>query len=461
MPQNYYFGGGGDTFAPFAAIIAIVVCCLFIYLIRRRYILVPLFVGGILLPYSVSLAIAGINFPALRILVTVALLRVFLRRDVSIPKLNRSDHLFLAWALSNAIAFSILWATVGAVVNRVGFLWTTLGCYFVARAAIRDEEDVRLLLKVLGLIVIVIAPCMVIEHIIRHNIFSILGAPPLSDIRNGSIRAHGPFGHAIIAGTIGAILLPFFVNLWRYEKSGRAFWIAASLASATMAITSASSTPLMSSIAGMVALAAWPIREKLRIVRWAIVIGLVSLQIVMKAPVWFLINRVGGSIGGSGYHRAMLIDSFVQHFGEWWLFGTQNNAAWGYDMWDVDNAFVAAGTGGGLLTFILFIWLLVEIFRRIGTSRRVVRGAVEAEHLIWSFGACMFANVVGFFGIIYFDQSVLIWYSLLAAVSATAALAGVPIKAKAAGALQIHGPQEKHKVVPVGRAVFGAQSRWS
>ncbi len=62
-----------------------------------------------------------------------------------------------------------------------------------------------------------------------------------------------------------------------------------------------------------------------------------------------------GCMGGSGYHRAMLIDNFIHHFSEWCLFGTRNNADWGFDMWDVDNAFVAAGIGGGFIAFVAFI----------------------------------------------------------------------------------------------------------
>jgi hypothetical protein len=99
--------------------------------------------------------------------------------------------------------------------------------------------------------------------------------------------------------------------------------------------------------AGVLALMLWPMRQRLRIFRWTAVLGIVALSFIMKAPVWFLVARVGGSMGGSGYHRAMLIDNFIHHFGEWWLVGTQNNAAWGFDMWDVDNAYVAAGSAGG------------------------------------------------------------------------------------------------------------------
>jgi len=172
--------------------------------------------------------------------------------------------------------------------------------------------------------------------------------------------------------------------------------------------------------AGVLALLLWPMRQHLRIFRWVAVLAIISLHLIMKAPVWFLISRAGGSLGGSGYHRAMLIDNFIKHFGEWWLFGTQNNAVWGYDMWDVDNAYVAAGIGGGLITFILFLAVLVYAFRGIGKSRGLDQKSRKNERLVWAIGASLFANAVGFFGIVYFDQSVLAWYCVLAMVAATA-----------------------------------------
>ena len=104
----------------------------------------------------------------------------------------------------------------------------------------------------------------------------------------------------------------------------------------------------------------------------------------------------------------MLIDTFVRHFSEWWLIGTRNNPNWGFDMWDVDNAFVAAGVGGGLITFIAFIAVLVYAYKRIGKSRRLTGLSRNDEHLVWAIGACLFANTVGFFGIVYFDQSIIV-----------------------------------------------------
>ena len=423
LPDNYYFGGDQASFlTPLAAIVLLVAIILIIYL-PRKSVIVPFLVAGVLLPFGLNIVVLGFHLLAVRLLVAAAWLRFLLRRDIPVPRMNSLDRAFLFWALCNAIFFSLLWASAGAVTNKLGFLWTTLGTYFLARSLICDKSDLIRVIRVMAILMAIIAPCMLIEHFSRQNLFSIVGSPPISEIRDGAIRAEGPFRHPIIAGTVGAILLPLFVGLWwqgrQYHKLA-GLGVASSLG---VAIASASSTPLMAIAAGVIALALWRFRTRLQIFRWAFVIVLVALHLAMKAPVWMLISRTGGAIGGSGYHRAMLIDNFIHHFGEWWLLGTRDNAAWGYDMWDVDNAFVAAGVGGGLITFVAFIAVLVYAYKRIGKSRRLVRTSIKDERLVWAIGASLFANTVGFFGIVYFDQSILVWYSLLAMLSATAAFA--------------------------------------
>jgi hypothetical protein len=421
MPDNYYFGGGSqDSFLTPLALVILLVAIVLIYCLPRKSMIVPLLAAGVLLPFGMSIVVLGFHFPALRLLVATGWLRFALRRDIQVPRMNSLDKSVLFWALCSAIFFSILWATMGAVTNRLGFLWTTLGTYFLVRFLIRDKADLVRVIRVLAILVAIIAPFMLIERFTQHNFFAILGSPPISAIRDGAIRAQGPFSHSIIAGTVGAMLLPLFIGLWWQGRRHRTMLGLGAVSSIGMAIASSSSTPLMTSAAGLFALLLWPFRSRLRMFRWVLVLSLTGLHLAMKVPVWFLISRMGGTIGGSGYHRAMLIDNFVRHFGEWWLIGTRNNASWGYDMWDVDNAFVAAGVGGGLITFIAFIAMLVYAYKRIGKSRRLAQKSRKDERLIWAIGASLFANTVGFFGIVYFDQSILVWYSLLAMVSATA-----------------------------------------
>lgn len=419
MPDEYYFGASGETFITPQAIGILFVAAVLIFVLPRRYVVVPLFITALLLPQRLSVVAFSFNFNAFRILLLIAWIRCLVRREFLPGRMNALDKVVLLWAVSNAVMFSILWGQMAAVTNRLGFLYTNVGAYFLLRSLIRDKADVIRAIKVLAVIVVIVAPFMLSEHITGHNGFSLLGARELSDVREGSIRAKGPFAHAIIAGTFGAMLLPLFVGLWWRGERNRLMLGLAIIASTVMTIAAASSTPVMAYGAGVLALLLWCARSRLRVFRWGIVMALVGLQLVMKAPVWFLIAHVGGAMGGTGWHRALLIDNFIRHFGEWWIIGTQNNANWGYYMWDVDNAYVAAGVGGGLITFVLFIAILVYAYKRIGVARNSAAKSPKDAHLIWAIGAALFANTVAFLGIFYFDQSILAWYALLAMASVT------------------------------------------
>jgi hypothetical protein len=165
----------------------------------------------------------------------------------------------------------------------------------------------------------------------------------------------------------------------------------------------------------------WPMRKKMRIIRLGVVAALIALHLVMKAPVWFLIARVDLVAGNSGYHRAMLVDSFIRHFSDWWLIGTNQAASWGYEMEDMSNQFVAEGETGGLIGFICFVLLIARSFGRLGDSRKIVDGDRREEWFVWLLGVALFSHCVAYFGISYFDQTRISWLALLAIISAITA----------------------------------------
>jgi hypothetical protein len=176
--------------------------------------------------------------------------------------------------------------------------------------------------------------------------------------------------------------------------------------------------------AGVVAIVMWPARANMRMVRWAFVIALIALHLVMKAPVWMLINHVNLVGGNSAYHRAMLVDQFVRHFWDWWLIGVRSTAEWGWDMWDQANQFVWEGESGGLATFICFVLIISRTFARLGNARK--RGKVKRSRdwQLWLLGCALFSYVVAFFGISLNDQLVWGWYVLLAIIC----VATLPVK---------------------------------
>jgi hypothetical protein len=223
-----------------------------------------------------------------------------------------------------------------------------------------------------------------------------------------------------LAGTFGATLIPLFFLLWKSGKS-RVLAALGAVAATIMVLTSQSSTPALAYAAGILGICMWPLRNHMRALRWGIVAALVGLHLVMKAPVWFLIQRVDVIGGSSGYHRAMLVNDFIMHFKDWWLIGTTENARWGFNMWDLCNQFVAEGEVGGLATFICFVALICMCFSRIGTARKAVEGDRAKEWYFWILGSALFAHVVAYFGISYFDQTRFAWFALLAIITAATA----------------------------------------
>jgi hypothetical protein len=254
---------------------------------------------------------------------------------------------------------------------------------------------------------------MLNEKFHSQNVFGYLGGFPIvPQIRDGAIRAQGPFSHPILAGSFGATLLPLFFWLWQSGKA-KAFAVFGVIGSSCIVLSCASSTPLLAYVAGIIAVCFWPMRKHMRAFRWGLVLTLVAVHLAMKAPVWFLIARVDLTGASSGYHRAELVDQFIRHFSQWWLVGTTANADWGFDMWDLSNQFVAEGVTGGLATFICFIALISMSFGRIGTARKAVEGDRNQEWFLWFLGAALLSHMFAFFGISYFDHTQVAWFALL------------------------------------------------
>ena len=195
----------------------------------------------------------------------------------------------------------------------------------------------------------------------------------------------------------------------------------AGLAGATaMVFSSHASTSWMAYGAGIVGLGFWPLRKRMRLVRWGVVAVLVGLHLVMHGPVWSLIEKIDLTGGSSNYHRYMLVDNCIRHFSSWWLLGYKNYGDWGFDMWDLCNQFVAVALTGGLISLVLFIMIYSRSFAALGKARKQVEVDRAQEWLLWCLGSTLFANVVASFGINYMVQLEIALFPLLACVSVAA-----------------------------------------
>jgi hypothetical protein len=428
IPNNFYFGGGSvETVMTPAGALLLLLASICILALPRKYVLIPVILGAFFVPRGLVLVISGFHISPVRLIAFVGWIRLAYMKWIAGSELigkrwNSVDGAFLWCELFSACAFVLLWRQQAAVFNQIGYLWETLGMYFLLRILIQDKSDVLTAIKVLGLVAIVNAGEMVYEQKSFQNLFGVYlgGVDAVPMLRDDKIRSQGAFGYSILAGTYAATLVPLLVLLWERGKS-RILAAAGVLACVVMVYTCASSTPALAIVAGILGLALWPFRRSMRLIRWGIVAFLVLAHITMKAPVWFLIAHMDVMGASSGYHRAELVDVFIRHFWDWWLVGTKDTGNWGWDMFDLSNNYVARGESGGIITFVLFVAVISRSFGRLGRARKAVAGSLRREWFFWALGAALFAHVVGFFGISYWDQTAVAWYALLAMISAATA----------------------------------------
>src|SRR5262249_40034135 len=155
---------------------------------------------------------------------------------------------------------------------------------------------------------------------------------------------------------------------------------------------------------GIGALLLWQFRMRMRLIRWAGIFVLFALILAMKAPVYYLIARIDIVGGSTGWHRARLMESSVEHLNEWWFAGTDYTRHWmdegiGNDPTQVDitNHYIRMGVTGGLPLVLLFMWTLKTGFSIVGHGMRGNSdGDSHQRFMLWALGCALFAHTATF-----------------------------------------------------------------
>jgi hypothetical protein len=389
--------------------------CLLVLLLSRRNAPIPIILAACYMTVGQQIIVGDLHFTVLRVLVLAAYLRVILRREARRFTWCKLDTLVLCWGLSGIVFYTLWWQTPAALINRLGVGLDRVGMYFVFRFLLRDLEDTRRVCGWFAIALLPLALCIGLEKASGQNLFYALGGvPKFAVIRENIVRCQGPFRHPILAGTFGAIWLPLCIGL-AWDRKGSRFRAALGIISSTViTVLSGSSGPLVTYFSAVLALAMLPIRKYMRSVRWAVVAFVLALQIAMQEPVWFIFAHVNVVSGSTGWHRSHLIDQTIRHFSEWWLAGTDlaNVGKWGVWYADVTNQYLLEGLTGGMLTLAFFIGVIVVTFSNLG---RAIRFApANSRRFLWAIGATVFAHVMTFLSVAYFDQNSVNWCLVLA-----------------------------------------------
>ena len=405
-PAHWRFGGGAaETMLNPAVAVGILIVIALIFTLPRNKAITPFLLGCFTIPMGQVVVLGGLHFTVVRILIIAGLIRRAISGgDSSAGKFpggfNGVDRMVILWAVALQVFLTLQWMEMQALINNLGDLLDMLGGYLVVRFFIPDGETVRRTIKTLAVICIIQGVCMLNEQIAHVNVFGYIGGfGPGLNIRDGKIRSEGVLG-CINAGAFAAALIPLFLWLWT-ERKCRILAYAGLAGATAMVFTSNSSTSTGALAATALAIFFWPLRKQMRLLRWGLVLTLLALQLVMKAPVWALIARVDLTGSSSSYHRYMLVDNCIRHFSDWWLFGYKHYDQWGLFMFDMCNQFVLQAVDGGLLCLVAYIAIFSRSFGAIGKARKQVEGDRGREWLLWCLGSTLFSIVVAHFGINY------------------------------------------------------------
>jgi hypothetical protein len=432
-PTNFRFGGGAaETLLNPMVAVGMLISIVFIFTLPRNKVITPFLLGCFTIPIGQVVVLGGVHFTVLRILTIAALLRRAFSGGRSshgtFPGgLKGVDRMVILWAVSVELMLSFQWVELQAFIHNLGDFLDMLGGYLAVRFFIPDGETVRRSIKTLAVICIIQGVCMLNEQISHVNVFGYIGGlGPGLTIRDGQIRSEGVLG-CISAGAFGGALIPLFLGLLTDRKS-RILAYAGLVGATTMAFTSNSSTSLLALAASVFGVFLWPLRKQMRLIRWGLVLTLVALHLVMKAPVWALIARVDLTGSSSGYHRFQLVDNCIRHFSDWWLFGYKHYDQWGYGMFDMCNQFVVQAVCGGLLGLVAYIAIFSRSFGAIGKARKNVEGDRGREWFLWCLGSALFSVVVAHFGINYPATTEIGLFTLWSAISVSTFEASEPVE---------------------------------
>jgi hypothetical protein len=365
--------------------------------------------------------IGPFTFTVLRLLVAVGLVRVLLRRESLTGRWNRLDSLVVAfgiWACASSAFHEDVSTTL---VTHLGIAYDVWGIYFLLRSSCSTLDDVVRLCRIAAFILLPVALEMLYEQLTFHNLFSIFGAvPDTPQFRDGRIRAFGPFAHPILAGSVGGVMLPLMLAIWRQHRLSACIGI---LVCVTMVAASASSGPAMSALVGVGAVCMWGLRRYMRLFRWMLVGVYFALLLVMDRAPYYIIQRLEVVGGSTGWYRSRLIEVAIDHVDEWWIGGTDYTRHWidgnaiSDTQIDITSHYLTLGVVGGLPLMLVHIAILVTAFsfvgRGIGAHLEV---PVERQFTLWTLGSALVAHAVTNVSVSYFDQSILFLYLTLAAI---------------------------------------------
>jgi len=376
-------------------------------------------------PNYLTVSIGTIDITAGRIVASALLLRCLAQSQIRSRFVwSRLDTWVTLSMVVYVGAYCITQPSELTLENRSGFLIDTWFAYMVARFIVTERSGLVTTIKGIAISLALLAILGVAESVSGWRPFTLLCPDSAAFIhlmtyttRWGLNRAVGPFGHSILFGSCLAMFLPLVYYL-RYQKDRWQVW--AYIVSVVVfigALSSMSSGPWVMVIAVIFCLAMEKHTAWIKPALIGFGLSCILIEVASNRPFYHVIFDYMDPVGGSGWHRAKLIDLAIEHFGEWWLIGYGGkDPGWGEHLGmgatDVTNEFLLAGVEYGILGIIVLCGALTAAFRSVLSIYKKTTDQ-ELRSLCWSFGSVLFSVIVVWMSVGFFGQVRPLFYIIL------------------------------------------------
>ena len=393
------------------------ICLVFIFILSililsldKKYTIVIFVIAMCFVPADKSLKIATLDFQALRILAVFAIIKILFSSPHIISPLNLIDKLFISYNTIGAIFFVIASKnTSGAIIYKCGQLVDSIAIYYICRCCITNLNPIHRISACLSLCIIILAPFAFYEYFTANNLFEIFGRSGVS-LRDGKVRIACTFSHSILFGSFAAACIPVMWGSFRETKKTK-YLIALGL-SILYIYGSGSSGPVASLAACLSIMLLFRFKYNSKKIFYICVVISLLIHFVREQPLWHLLFvRLRIRSSSTGYHRYQLIETAINEFKNWWLFGYGDagpnwHIIWGHDyvnFTDVTNQYLIEGVRGGFVSMLIFIILCFMTIKILG-SCAIQEKSIKKQWVWWGWTSMMFTHCVTFLSVSYFGQ---------------------------------------------------------
>ncbi len=387
-------------------------------------------------PVYLVVRLGTLDISLARIIVAVLLLRCLLNARLRAKfKWCRLDSWVTFGAITNFCIALAVWKMPMAksFENSSGHLMDTYFAYLAARFCLTDYKAIVTSVKWIAVALVPLAMLGVVEsytgwgpyyQLVIYCPWQQQVSEPTLNIRSGFYRAIGPFSHPILFGAAFAMFLPMAYWLRHQGRNWRvgSYILIGILAIGTL--SSMSSGPVMMLVFVSCFLLLEHCKNYVKPILIFSAISCLLVEVLSNRTFYHVLVSYANPIGGTGWHRAKLIDIAIERFGEWWLmgYGMQDSgwgAALGMTWTDITNHYLVAGVKYGMLGVIALCGVLaVSISMLIRLHNSTKYPLLRSWY--WAMGSIIVAFIISFIGFCLFGQANTLFYCILGFVGSSA-----------------------------------------